>query len=129
MKFIPICFKSIMVLLLIASLTGLASFSALSAQDMKSQPSQEESLAKNNLEPFAGAFKEVSKIHNTYEQRIVQSSDQAQANALQQEANQKMNQAVADHGLTIENYNAIFKAIKNDPVLKEEFMTVLNRTP
>ena len=116
-------------MILITSLVGLAPLAALGAPDMKAQPPQKESIAKNNLEPFVGAFKEVSKIHNTYEQRIIQSSNQAQTEALQQEANKKMNQAVADHGLTVEDYNTILKAIKNDPVLKEEFLMALNRTP
>lgn len=90
-------------------------------------PPQKE-LIGPNLEPFAGAYKEVSQIHTAYKQRIIQAKDPAQTDALQQEANQKMNQAVADHGLTIADYNKIFQSIQNDPELKEEFMTVLNRT-
>jgi hypothetical protein len=39
-----------------------------------------------------------------------------------------MNQAVVDHGLTVEDYNTIFRAIQSDPTLKEEFMTVLQQT-
>ena len=100
----------------------------LNAQDVALQSIQGESI-RNKLQPFAGAYKTVSQIHTTYEQRIIQSKDQVQADALQQEANQKMNQAVADHGLTIEDYNTIFLSIQSDPALQEEFLTVLRQTP
>ncbi len=126
MKSIPMSLKSLRVLLLVTSTLILAPLATLKAQVVESQPPQEE-ISGNILEPFAGAYKEVSQIHTTYEQRIIQSDDQTQADALQQEANQKMKQAVVDHGLTIEDYNALFKSIENDPALKEKFMTVLNR--
>jgi hypothetical protein len=127
MKSISMRLKSLRVLLLITSTLCLSPLPALKAQVAESQPPQKE-LTGDILEPFAGAYKEVSKIHTTYEQRIMQSNDPTQADALQQEANQKMKQAVVDHGLTIEDYNTLFKSIENDPALKEKFMTVLNRT-
>lgn len=127
MKSIPMSLNVLRGLVLITSVLSLAPLATLKAQVVESQPPQEE-LSGNILEPFAEAYKEVSQIHTSYEQRIIQSNDQTQADALQQEANQKMNQAVVDHGLTIEDYNTIFKSIENDPALKKEFMTVLNRT-
>jgi len=127
MKSIPMRLKSLRVLFLITSVLCLSPLSALYAQVAESQPSQKE-ITGDILEPFAGAFKEVSQIHTTYEQRIIQSNDPTQADVLQQEANQKMKQAVVDHGMTIEDYNTIFQNIQNDPDLKKEFMTVLNRT-
>lgn len=127
MKSIPMSLKSLRVLLLITSVLCLSPLAALKAQVVESQPPQEE-ITGNILEPFAGAYKEISQIHTTYEQRIIQSNDPTQTDSLQQEANQKMKQAVADHGLTVEDYNTLFKSIENDPALKEKFMTVLNRT-
>ena len=121
-------------LLVITSVFGLGPLAVLNAQDVNSQiqtvesrPSQEE-LIGPNLQPFAGAYKEISQIHTTYKERIMQADDPSKSEALQQEANEKMSQAVTDHGLTISDYNAIFQSIQNDPALKEEFMTVLNRT-
>ncbi|MDH3770172.1 MAG: DUF4168 domain-containing protein [Nitrospirota bacterium] len=127
MKSIPMRLKSLRVLFLITSVLCLSPLAALNAQVAESQPPQKE-ITGDILEPFAGAYKEVSQIHTTYEQRIIESNGPTQADALQQEANQKMIQAVADHGLTIEDYNTIFKNIEKDPALKKEFMTVLNRT-
>ena len=116
------------VLVLTISLSGLSPLAAVNAQEVGSQPSPKE-LMGPNLEPFAGAYKEISQIHTTYKERIVQAADPTQSEALQQEANEKMSQAVADHGLTIGDYNTIFQKIQSDPALKEEFLTVLNRTP
>jgi len=127
MKSIPMSLKSLRLSLLITSVLCLSPLAALNAQVAESPPPPKE-ITGNILEPFAGAYKEVSQIHTTYEQRIIESNDPSQADALQQEANQKMKQAVVDHGLTIEDYNTLFKNIENDPALKKEFMTVLNRT-
>ena len=127
MKSISMSLKSLSVLLLITGVLILAPLAVLNAEVAQSQPAERE-LSENMLEPFAGAYKEISQIHTTYEQRIIQSNDPAQADALQQEANQKMQQAVADHGLTVEDYNTLYKTIENDPALKKEFLMVLNRT-
>lgn len=126
--------QALRVLLLITSVFGLAPLAALNAQDVNSQPQTVESqpmqkeLIGPNLEPFAGAYKEISEIHTTYQERIIQADDPTKSEALQEEANRKMSQAVTEHGLTISDYNAIFQSIQSDPALKEEFMTVLNRT-
>lgn len=114
-------------LLLLMIVIGFMPLSVLNAQDVALQSTPGE-LVSNNLESFAKAYTEVGQIHSSYEERITQSADERKAEALQQEANQKMTQAVADHGLTIEDYNTIFNAIQTDPALKEEFITVLLQT-
>jgi len=100
---------------------------AANAQPVDAQASPDQ-ITGEKLEPFAGAYKQVSEINTTYKQRIMEAGDPTKTEALQEEANQKMNQAVKDHGFTIDGYNEIFKAILNDEKLKEEFMTVLNKT-
>ncbi|MCA9500037.1 MAG: DUF4168 domain-containing protein [Nitrospira sp.] len=126
--------RKLSVLLVIPGIFGLGPISVVDAQGVNSQPqtvesqSMQKELIEPNLEPFAGAYKEISQIHTAYKERIIQTDDPSKSEALQEEANQKMTQAVADHGLTITDYNKIFQSIQNDPALKEEFMTVLNRT-
>lgn len=114
----------VLVLLIVFGLIPLA---GLNAQDVALQSTPGD-LVRNNLEAFAKAYMEVGQIHSLYEELIIQSGDESKADALQKEANQKMNQVVVDHGLTIEDYNTIFRAIQSDPSLKEEFMTVLQQT-
>ncbi|WNM60022.1 DUF4168 domain-containing protein [Candidatus Nitrospira allomarina] len=97
----------------------------LPAADGFSQSAPEE-MVRKNLEPFAGAYKEVSELSSTYAQRIIQ-SEPDQADVLQEEANQKMTQAVTNHGLSVEDYNFIFHTIQSEPELQEEFMIALQR--
>lgn len=127
MNFISMSLNTLRTLLLITSVWAFVSLAPLHAQVSESQPPQKE-LIGPKLEPFAGAYKEVSQIHAAYKERILQTDNPSQSEVLQQEANQKMTQAVADHGLTITDYNTIFKTIQSDAALQEEFMTVLNRT-
>ncbi|WP_342346936.1 DUF4168 domain-containing protein [uncultured Nitrospira sp.] len=98
---------------------------AVFAQEGSSESAQQE-MVRKNLEPFAGAYKEVSEISSTYTQRISQ-SEPDQADALQEEANQKLTQAVANHGFSVEEYNLIFHTIQTEPELQEEFMIALQR--
>ncbi len=112
------------VVALFVSALILAPGAVLGSQEVVSQ-TPETDLARKNLQSFAGAYKQVAQIGSTYEQRIIQSDDPNRAAALQQEANQKMSQVVADHGLSIMDYNIIFKTIESDPALQEEFMAFL----
>ncbi len=127
MTTIPMNLKSLSVAVVVTFALILVQSRAVQAE-VAETPAAHEEISGDILEPFAGAYKEVSEIHSSYEQRIVKSPDPAQADALQQEANQKMTQAVTDRGMTIEDYNTLFQTIQNDPDLKKKFMTVLNQT-
>ncbi len=126
MKFMTTDLKSVGAFVAIVCGLSLVLTGLLQAQVTEAPVAQEE-VSGQMLEPFAGAYKEVSEIHTSYKQRIVESVDPGQADALQQEANKKMTQAVTDHGMTIEDYNTLFQSIQNDPALKKKFMTVLNQ--
>lgn len=116
--------KSSVVMLLASGLFTAVPLAA-HAEEGFSQASQQE-ISKNELKTFAEAYTEVTQIYNTYENRITQSKEPDQATALQQEANQKMNQAVMDKGLSIEDYNSIYKKIEQDPGLQQQFTQVLS---
>ena len=127
MQLITRSLKLLKVLFIVITALSLTPSPALQAEVAEAQVPQEE-ITGDVLEPFAGAYKEVSQIHTTYEQRIIESKDPTQAGALQEEANQLMAKAVTDRGMTIEDYNTLFQTIQNDPDLKKKFMTVLNQT-
>lgn len=128
MKGILRCLQKLKAMVVIAGVCALAPLSPLQAQTGESQLSQKE-IVTADLQPFAQAYKEVSQIHAAYTERILQADDPAKTEKLQEEANQKMHQAVENRGLTIGDYNTMFQTIQNDPALKEEFRTVLNQTP
>lgn len=125
MKLQPISPKKNYIVTCFAGACLLMPAAVFPAADGFSQSPTEE-MVRKNLEPFAEAYKEVSELSNTYAQRIIQ-SEPDQGEALQEEANQKMTQAVAKHGFSVENYNLIFNTIQREPGLHEEFMIALQR--
>lgn len=127
MNFIQTSLKTSVVLLLISGLIYVVP-SAVNAEESFSQTSQP-AVSQNDLKTFAEAYTEVTQIYNVYENRITKAKEPDQATALQQEANKKMNQAVMDNGLSIEDYNAIYQKIENDPSLQQQFAQVLSQNP
>ena len=128
MNAIKINLKSFFMFLLISGFI-LTAVPFVAQADQSMAPSSGQEVSKDELETFAKAYTEVSQIYNVYENRITQSKEPEQATALQQEANKKMNQAVTDHGLSIEDYNSIYRTIEKDPSLKQQFTQVLSENP
>jgi hypothetical protein len=127
MNFIQTSLKTSVVLLLVSGLIYVVP-SVINAEESLSQTSQP-AVSQNDLKTFAEAYTEVTQIYSVYENRITKAKEPDQATALQQEANQKMNQAVMDNGLSIEDYNAIYQKIENDPSLQQQFTQVLSQNP
>jgi GTP1/Obg family GTP-binding protein len=100
----------------------------VNAEESLSLASQQE-VSQDDLKTFAEAYAQVSQVYNVYENRIIKSKEPGQATALQQEANQKMNQAVRNHGLSIEDYNSIHRMIEKDPSLKQQLTQLLIENP
>lgn len=118
-------FRSLLAFLVITGSAGVFPLQVI-ADDGRSLASQQ-AISQDELQTFAEAYSQVTQIYNLYEQRITNSSESAQATALQQEANKKMNQAVVDNGLSIEDYNAIYRTIENDPSLQRQFTQALTQ--
>jgi hypothetical protein len=127
MNFIQPSLKSSFGLLLVSGLMSVVP-SVINAEESLNQTSPQ-AVSQSDIKSFAEAYTEVTQIYNVYENRITKSKEPDQATALQQEANKKMNQAVIDNGLSIEDYNAIYKKIEKDPGLKQQFTQVLSQTP
>jgi len=125
MRTMPITCKSLMALALILGLTTVGSLGALFAEAQETQSQQD--LSRSDLETFAKAFMQVTRIYNVYEHRITESTEADQAKAWHQKANQEMAQAVQDHGLSIEDYNDIYQMIENDPGLQKRFQNMLGQ--
>lgn len=122
-RYIP---KTFTVPFVLASTLGLMSL-PLHAQEEAPHPGgmpppqqQQNNFSNENIEQFAEASKEVEELGNTYSTKIEQASSQDEASNLQQEANEKMVQAVQEAGLTIVTYNAIARAASQDPSLQRK---------
>ncbi|MGD9852632.1 MAG: DUF4168 domain-containing protein [Nitrospirales bacterium] len=125
MNSFPWKFATLSFLIIFTGALCLAYSATPNTQEVAYQATHED-LARNNLTPFAGAYKAIAQISNTYAQRIIQSENPIKVEALQQEAHHQMTQVVADHGLSIEDYNTIFRTIQSNSALREEFLTVLH---
>lgn len=91
---------------------------AVAQQSQQQQPAQTD-FDRDTLESFAAAAVEVSQIQEEYSQRLDNVSEREQANALQQEANQEMLQAIQANGIDVETYNAVARATRHDQEVRE----------
>ena len=57
--------------------------------------------------------------------KLEKTGDPAEAQQLQQQANEKMLETVQNNELSIEEYNAINQAVQNDPQLRDKVISMI----
>lgn len=77
---------------------------------------------------FVDAYTDVREIHSEYAQKLQNVQDSQQANNMQQEAQQKMEQAVTDNDISVEQYMRIAQQIGQDPQLRSRIQAELEQT-
>ncbi|MDP2619696.1 MAG: DUF4168 domain-containing protein [Hyphomicrobiales bacterium] len=83
-------------------------------------PVNAESFSQDELKTFAMASLEVQRISQAYQPVIEEAEDSEQKQAIQQRAIDEMRTAVTETGLSLEKYNQIVTAVRNDPNLAAE---------
>ncbi|MCK8516926.1 DUF4168 domain-containing protein [Methylonatrum kenyense] len=113
-------------------LAGLAVSPMVMAQDDgygEAEPLEQAQDAENfeqqELERFADAYVEVGEIHADYSQRLEQAEDPDQAQEVQQEANDRMIEAIQEQGLEVQDYSEIAAALERDPEMRDEVVTLI----
>lgn len=101
-------------------------FGAQSQSQPPAQPRAE--VPEKSLYAFAKAYVKASRIFTVYEEKIRMTHDAERVLALQKEANNKMNQAVAEEGLTVQEYNKIYLAAQNDEALRDKVNQLIRET-
>ena len=76
-------------------------------------------LTDQTIDTFVDAFVAVQDIREDYTERLHSVSEEGEAQALQQEAQEKMLQAVESAGMSVQEYNEVALALQNDPQLME----------
>lgn len=91
------------------------------------QPPQQQGQAAadvddESLSKFKDAFGDVNSVRESFEGKLEDVEDPEKAQKIQQQAQQEMQGAVEDAGLSVEEYNQIFAAVQQDPALQEEVL-------
>lgn len=99
---------------------------AAPAQQQQGQPGaapaqqqQAAPVSDGDLKKFVDASEDVAKIRDEFSQKLNNADDQEKAQQLQQEAQDKMLDAVQKSGLDAMKYNEIATQIQADPQLQQ----------
>lgn len=105
----------------VAAILSFGFVGALSAEQA-APPAQAQAaeIPESALQQFVEAEQKVTEIRTDYQERLNQVADQPeQAQAVQQEAQQKMVQAVEDTGLAVPEYNQIAQLASADESVRK----------
>ncbi len=78
-------------------------------------------IPDQKLDAAAAAVKKVSAVKGNFEQKLAQ-APAAEKERLVGEANNAMEKAVIDQGLSIEEYTTILTAAQKDPVVRDKLL-------
>lgn len=97
-------------------------------QQPAQQPAQQEKapLSEKKVDSFISAYSAVHEINQEYSEKLQSVSDAEKATQLQQEAQGKMQKAVKDSGLSIEEYQKIASRASSDDELRSRIQNAFD---
>lgn len=119
----------------VAFAASLAAGAALAAapsmaQEYGQQPppqQQATEVSERKINQFVDALAEISTIRETAAAELEAAADMEEAQKVQQDAQQRMVEAVESAGLSVEEYNHIASLMGSDPELAERINAELER--
>jgi hypothetical protein len=100
-----------------AALAGLllagSPMAVMAQQAPSAAPAQD--VTDADIEHFANAVMAVEEVRQTYEKALATTDDEGEKTSLQQEAQEKMVNAIQDEGLTVQQYQMVAQAVQSDP--------------
>lgn len=109
-----------------ALLAGFMSVGPTVAAAQSAPPAQtapQATVTEQDIRAYAEAAVEVQEISAKWQPRIADAQQQqkvTEAESLQQEAQQEMVEAVQDKGLTVQQYNDIYRVAQADPQVRDK---------
>ena len=88
-------------------------------------PAQTMEITPEIKEKFIDAYADIMEIQVDYTEQLEAVTEEAEANALQQQAQMEMQEAVVDNELTIQQYNQIIQMAANNPELQQELQAAI----
>jgi hypothetical protein len=79
-------------------------------------------LSDQKLDAAAAAIQRVATLQNNYRQRIAQAEEPADRERLVAEANNELEKAITEQGLSVEEYASILNAAREDPEVRGKIL-------
>jgi len=79
-------------------------------------------ITEQKLDAAAAALEQVANLKKTYEQQLAQAPAQAEKERIVAEANDALEKAVADQGLSVEEYSSILEVAQNDAEVRGKIL-------
>lgn len=118
--------------ILLSSLLTLGTVLSVRAQDDKAPqqpPAQAAEFDRGQIESFASAARQVSQIRSKWQSRLQEPGNADKVQELQTQASAEMRSAVEEKGLTVDTYNAIATAARQNPELAERITKLMEQSP
>lgn len=97
------------------------------AQQQQPPPAQQAEFSQGQLESFASAVLEVQEIRSKWQAQLQGTENAEKAQEFQAQAGAEMVSAVEEKGLTVETYNAIATAARDNPALADRIGKLLQQ--
>jgi len=116
--------KTLLAVPAMALALGLPATSATAAGGQQQPPQQQQSSHSDaDLRAYAEAAIEVSELQRQYQGQLQQAGSAEEQQAIQEEANAAMIEAIEGSGLSLEKYNAIATDAQNNQQLAQQIRT------
>ena len=117
---------SLLALFMAAGSSQVLAQQASQPQAPQTAPAMQASdISDKKLEKFAESLDQIMEIRQDFTAKLEKTGDPAEAQQLQQQANEKMMETVENNNLSIEEYNAINQAVQNDPQLRDKVISMI----
>jgi Domain of unknown function (DUF4168) len=103
----------------IAAIAGVLSVLSLAPAYSQDQPTT--AISDQKLDQAAAAMARVNSLHRSYRQKLTEAPPDEQ-NRVLAEANEALQKAVMDQGLSVDEYNTIIKTAQNDPAVRDKLV-------
>jgi len=119
--------------ILLSGLLTLGTVLSVQAQDDKAPqqqpPAQAAEFDRGEIESFASAARQVHQIREKWQSRLQEPGNADKVQELQTQASAEMRSAVEEKGLTVDIYNAIATAARQNPELAERITKLMEQSP
>ena len=104
----------------IAAIVGMLSVISLTPAYSQNQPTTA-AISDQKLDQAAAAMGRINSLHKSYQEKLKQAPPDQQ-NSVIAEANNALQKAVTDQGLSVDEYNTIIKTAQNDPAVRDKLV-------